>query len=335
MKKHRLTIIVIIAIILLSLVALYSYMKAKDQDGREHRFLSDSEVQEVLHQLEQHIPQNAVVAASSEWNNTIKSIAKSANMVNDVQSPDSFHCLLRQSEPEALTLLKKQQATHLLVTSRDIYHLLEITNRDSVMDWQTFLPVYGASSVQQIKSDTGMVAFRYEALQPVLATVEINLFFGKQEPGSWILAGIYLMVDEASDNPRLQSAMIEFLSGRQALRFPPREIYCQEYRIQNGGKAFPCTLLIDAKLANPFAWEILCLSPMARRNLAVRLFLIDEPSENFLPISAFDTSQGSLVKVWEIQYPTDIIPSADIASVGNNQADSTDLKLEFPQENLR
>ena len=39
-------------------------MKAGDRDGRERRSLSDSEVQEVLHQLEQHIPQNAVVAVS-------------------------------------------------------------------------------------------------------------------------------------------------------------------------------------------------------------------------------------------------------------------------------
>ena len=316
-------LIVTIALISLSAVTPYSYARRSYMIVRRSKPLIDSEMQEAFSQLRKHTSEDAVVAASWEWGSAINLIAKRATIVDEAQIPYwvylmSRHVIMGQTEREALKFLKAHQATHLMLTNRDIYLLPEASyvGSNSSLNRQISLPVYG-SLVQHVESDTGTTAFRYGTLNPVF-TPEVIALLTEDASKFWMLGGIYLAVDE-SNNSHLQSAIVEFQHEARVLRFPPQEIYFRKHLIHNEGKVAPCTILIDAKSDNPFEWVILYLSPIARNSLAVRLYLLDEPSKFFLPIYSSADPKGQFIKVWQIKYPTDII------------ADCKYLKLDFPE----
>lgn len=315
-------LVITIVLILLSAPTPYGYARVSHTLVRRATPLVDSEMQGALSQLQKHTPEDAVIAASWEWGSAINFVAERATIVDEAQIPYwvylmSRHVMMGQTEREALEFLKAHHATHLMLTARDIYILPEVSYVGSHPsgDRQISLSVYG-SFVQRVESDTGTIAFRYGTLYPVTAP-EVRLLLPANEPESWILSGIYLAVDESSHS-QLQSVVLEFQYGERVLRFPPQEIYFRKHLIHHGGTVVPCTIMIHAKSGNPFEWDVLYLSPTARNSLAVRLYLLDEPSEFFAPVFTFASLKGQLVKVWEIKYPPDII------------VDSTSLQLDFP-----
>ena len=302
-----------VTITLISLVAVIpsSYARTSYVIVRTAKPLVSSEMQEILRQLRNQSPKNAIVAAFWEWGSAINLIAERATIVDEEQIPHwvylmSRHVMMGQTEREALQFLKAHQATHLMLTARDIYLLPEISYIGSnfLQDRQISLPVYG-SSVQRVESDTGTIAFRYGTLQPALVP-EVNSLLPENASESWILSGIYLAVDE-SNKGQLLSVIMEFQYEERVLRFPPQEIYFRKQMIHNKGTVVPCTILIHTESEDAFEWKILYLSPTARNSLAVRLYLLDEPSEFFVPLPTSAPRAGQFAKVWKIKFPPDVI----------------------------
>ena len=135
---------------------------------------------------------------------------------------------------------------------------------------------------------------------------EVNSLLPENASESWMLSGIYLAVDE-SNKCQLLSVIMEFQYEERVLRFPPQEIYFRKQMIHNKGTVVPGTIMIHTESEDPFEWQILYLSPTARNSLAIRFYLLDEPSEFFVPIPTSVPPMGQFAKVWKIKFPPDVI----------------------------
>jgi len=322
MKFHHIfarvvTLVIMAFIILLSAVTPYSYAKTSYTLVYEVKPIVNSNMKEALIHIKEQTPEDAVVAAYWEWGSAINLITERATILDDSQILYwvylmSRNVMMGQTEYEALEFLKAHQATHLMLTARDVYILPEVSY---IADRQISLQVYG-SVVQRVKSDAGTVAFRYGTSNPV-SVPEIRSLLQENNPETWKLIGVYLSVD-GSSKPQLRSAIVEFQKGNQILRFPPCEIYFRRSLIYNRGKTAPGAILISAESNDPFEWSILYLSPIARNSMAVRLYLMDEPSEFFSPVYYSNDPDGQSVKVWKVKYPKDMV------------VDPGFLQLDFP-----
>ena len=187
----------------------------------------------------------------------------------------SFPFLAQSSEAVLLPTFKAHGVTHLLLTSRDIY---------------LHLTIYG-DSVSFVETEDGFAAYRYASQNPESKT---SLLTAADER----LSGIYLAVDDASN--QLTNVVCEFLSENETLRLPPKEIFFKGQSFRNKTGTCPYILFINADSANPFDWTIVCVPANLRNAIAIKLYLLDESSEFFVPLHAFNREE-TYIKVWQVK----------------------------------
>jgi hypothetical protein len=80
----------------------------------------------------------------------------------------------------------------------------------------------------------------------------------------------------------------------------------------SGEDTVPCTLVIHTPGDDLGSWQILYLSPRARRTISVRLFLLHELREQFKLVYPPSQSEGDYsVQIWQIIYPKAIQPEPE------------------------
>ena len=240
--------------VLIILVAIFLFSQSQD---RSHQKI-EGETEKLLNQL----PQGSMTVISTEWEEVHG---------KTVHFPD----LARLSEIDVLSVFKKHEITHLLLTSADIY---------------PYLSIYG-DSVSFVKTDENLGVFRYASQNP-----EINTNMLTEENNQ--LSSIYLVVGEPLT--QLTSIICEFLSEDQIQRLPPEEIFFNKQSFVNEGLTCPYVIFIDSTSDNPFNWTLVCVPQSLRDSIGIRFYLLDEPSESFVSFNSFYIGD-KYVKLWEVK----------------------------------
>lgn len=219
------------------------------------------------------LPDGSIIAVSSRWKNTTTLIT--------VPFPD----LARSSETNIRALLKLQGVTHLLLTSQDVYPHLSIYS----------------DSVSLVETDEGCTTFRYASRNPLSQTAMLK---GPDNQ----LSGIYLVVGKTPihfegnlQSPiKVISVICEFLDKDEILRLPPKEIYFKDRQFLTVERTCPYTVFVDGTGDNPFDWTLICVQPVLRNSLAIKFYLLDEPSEFFTLVHSF-TAKDEHIKIWKFK----------------------------------
>ena len=227
------------------------------------------EIEVLLNQL----PDSSVVAVSSKW--------KNATPLTTVPFPD----LARSSETSIRAALRAQGVTHLLLTSQDVYPHLSIYS----------------DSVSLVETDEGCVTFRYASQNPLSQTAMLKA-------PDIQLSSIYLGVDKIpihfknslQGKIKIISVVCEFLGQDEVLRLPPKEIYFKDMRFLTVEKTCPYTVFIDRTSDNPFEWIPICIQPALRNSLAIKFYLLNEPSEFFTLVYSA-TPKDEHIKIWRLK----------------------------------
>ncbi len=294
----------------------------------------DAPTRETFRWINENLPEDAVIAASWEYGSFLNLHANRATVMDEEQIPYwvyllNRHVMLGRTEQEALEFLRARQATHLLLTQRDMSLISTFSELGSDENFDRHCSIYhfGGQVETILIQPSGESCYRYlipgfkaESLEPL----QLN---GKTyASGEWKVSSIYLQVERVGQNfPELKGALVELDIGEQVSRLRPAELYFNGQWIRQEGDVLPCTLLIHAPRNDPSNWDVLYFSQRARQSLMVQLSLFNRSSEFFIPIyppnNDSETNHG--VQVWEIDYPSDIA------------ADPKYLLTEFPDPKLR
>ena len=278
----------------------------------------DTSTRETFRSINKNLREDAVIAASWEYGSFLNLHANRATVMDEEQVPYwvyllNRHVLLGQTELEALEFLKARQATHLLLTQRDmsLISTLSELGSDENFDRRCSIYHFGGHVETVLIQPSGESCYRYlipgtkaESLEPL----QLN---GKTyAAGEWKVSSIYLQVERVGQNfPELKGALVELDIGEQVFRLRPAELYFNGQWIRQEGDVLPCTLLIHAPRNDPSNWDVLYFSPQARQSLMVQLYLFNRSSEFFIPIylpnNDSETNYG--VRIWEIRYPSDMV----------------------------
>ena len=283
--------------------------------------------------INENLPQDAVIAASWEYGSFLNLHANRATVVDEEQIPYwvyllNRHVMLGQTEREALEFLKARQATHLLLTQRDMSLISTFSElgSDETFDRRCAIYRFGEHVETILIQPSGESCYRYlipGAKAEVDELLELN--GTTYPPGAWEVSSIYLQVERAGQSfPELKSALVELDVEKQVFRLRPAEIYFNGQWIRQEGDVLPCTLLIHAQRQDPSDWKVVYCSQRARQSLMVQLNLFNRSSEFFTSVypQADDAQASYDVRIWEIHYPPDL------------KADSKYLLTEFPDAKL-
>ena len=303
------------------LMLLSGYAKASYDSATAVEPFVNSKLRQGLSWLRTASPQDSVIAASWEWGSAINLIADRRTIVDEEQfEPWVYkmyrHVFVGHTEREALTTLKAHDATHLLITAHDINHIQQISyvGSDQASDREITLPLFGVV-VEQVKTDTGLVVYRYLPHESVSVEWVAPPEIGADVKVLWQIVSIYLQINSSDDHPVLTSVTLELRHQDFMIRQPPERIFFQGKQRTNTNQedTVPCTLLIRATKDDPFDWSILYLSQAARTSLAIRLYLLDEASDYFTPVYPQPTATSGeyFARIWKIHYPPDLVETAN------------------------
>ncbi len=258
------------------------------------------------------LPNNAVVAAS--WN-----YGGQLNVLGDVKTitdPDHFlphwihlyyrHVFCGQSEREALEFLKTHNATHLMLTTRDLFA--------------------NAKIVSGIGSDNnGDREFQRTRLK--ISRTASGKPWQLSDPENTPFAYIEPPADKNTTSVKAR------LKNGETVKLP-----CIAYS-ESLDKISP--FFMDP-IENPYG-GILCvyskhheyltletasyISPMSWNSLAIKLFMRDTHSEAFTQIYPIDENTKPHIKIWEIHYPPDIKTNPKYLKTGLPEIDKDLLPL--------
>ncbi len=189
-----------------------------------------------------------------------------------------------QSNVEALEFLKTHEATHLMLSARDLFQ--------------------GAKTYSSIGSDAqgdrkfGLIPLQmnaYENGTPFLAPVDKDLPF------------THIDISHSAEDDILITATAKLKNG--SLVEIPYTLFIGKTRIrsqesigrENGG----ILLIFNEQKQFRRGYYV---PPIGWKSLAVRLFFHGESPDVFVPVYPVDGNATADVKVWEIHYPSDIKP---------------------------
>lgn len=219
------------------------------------------------------LPDSSLIAVSVRWKNTV------------ALRTVSFPNLATATETNIRTTLIAQGVTHLLLTNRDVYPHLSIYS----------------DSVSLVETDAGCVTLRYASQSPLSHTAVLK-------GADTQLCSIYLGVDRIPihfgnnlhEKIKIRSVVCEFLGEDEILRLPPKEIYLKDEQFLTVGHTCPYTVFIHGTSDNPFEWTPICIQSDLRNSLAIKFYLLDEPSEFFTLVYSSRTKDEH-IKIWELK----------------------------------
>lgn len=267
-----------------------------------------SEWIETLEWMKSETQEDAVIAAWWDWGSRILACANRATIIDQQHDYNWIHLAARhlflgQSEKEALKFLKAHRATHLLITPKEVWNILEIISAigsDEKFDYRksirTFIHDKSLSS-----HSNGLSTLCFIPGESV-KRVENSTVFSISE--------IYVEFNHESNETYFKNAiLIANISGNKVKR-PPRRIYFEGKGYTQEGDTLPLTVIVD-----PVSPKALCIDEIVYNSLIVQLYLLGKNSENFeqvYPIAVKDKSTDSSnntdtsIKIWKINYPEGI-----------------------------
>ncbi len=260
------------------------------------------------------LPQNAVIAAN--WpHGTQLNVLSSVNTIID---SDHFilhwihlfyrHVFCAEDKYEALTFLKTHNATHLMLTEREVIgraHAYSLIGSDTNDDRHfTFYPL------KQIETPIG-APYQLRPRRDETPIVFVNLVpkMPIQEQGN-----------HASSTAEAQQKLIVIVHLRthhnisKEISINTDKNSLQAVEIGNGG----IILFFDAHAILQYAYYV---PSLGWNSLAVKLFLRGEYNDVFIPTYPTGEEATGYVKVWKINYPSYI--KADSKYLATEPAQST------------
>lgn len=193
------------------------------------------------------------------------------------------HVFCAQSDTEALEFLKSHEATHLMLSSRD---LLKGANIHSSI-----------GSNAQGDREFELIPLRmntYRNKKPVLAPVFQNPFF------------TYINTSHSAGNGSLITTTVQLKKDYRFVEIP-HTVFIGKSRIHTqkpaGSETGGIVLFFNEQKQFRGGFYV---PPIGWNSLAVRLFFRGESSDIFVPIYPEDGDVTAEVKVWKIHYPTNI-----------------------------
>lgn len=278
-------------------------------------------VAEALRWLRTNTPKESVIAAWWDYGSWINLIADRTTIIDEEQVLDWVYLMARhvmsgQTTKETISFLESHQATHLLLSSRNIEVIdaLSAIGSDQAMDRFFNIPIFTAKN-ELIESRYEGTIYRF---LPHL-DIEVHSSFQLKKAGdlhpNWKIDAIYLKVNQDdSQNLTLNGAVITLKNQAGVLlRLKPERILFENEVFLQEGKVLPCTLLIHSKPKNPLDWKIIYLSEKAQSALAIRLYLLKQHLESFTPVYPPTTEdfESAPVKIWQVNYPEVLNPDGD------------------------
>ena len=293
-----------------------------------------------LEWVKRNTSQSSVVAAWWDYGSFINLISNRATITDEEQLSYWVHLMARdvlfaETDLQALRFLKAHEATHLLITKRDLRNFEGISKLASAqeLDRHSFL-VQCPTAREIIQSRQGGTIFAYAPESTSKFMNEPLAIKDRTYPaGAWKINKVYLKLEGPNGNTdELLGILIEVQIEDKTIRLKPEEFYYKGMTYQQTGEdVFPCTLLISAHTDNPLDWEIFCLPPRVRNTLMIRLYLLNQASDYFRPVYPTDiaTKQDDQnvsdfsARIWKIRYPA------------NLPTDPKYLQTDFPDAELR
>lgn len=281
----------------------------------------DRPPREAFRWLNTNISEEVVIAASWEHGSFLNLHANRATVVDEEQVPYwvyllNRHVMLGKNVREALEFLKARQATHLLLMQRNMSLISTFAElgSDENFDRRCTIHRFGGHVETILIQPSGESCYRYLIPGSKAAVDEPLQLAGKTYSAEeWKASSIYLQVAQLGQSfPELKGALVELDAGEKVFRLRPAELYFNGQWIRQAGDVLPCTLLIHASRSDLSDWDVLCFSQRARQSLMVQLYLFNRSSEFFTPIYPpnNDSDPNYGVRVWEIHYPSDYVPSS-------------------------
>ena len=245
-------------------------------------------IEKTFRWMKAQLPNSACVAASwshgSQLNvlGGVKTVIDQDHYIQHWIHLSARHVFCAQSDTEALEFLKTHEATHLMLTSKDLFQFARIhssvgSNAQRDREFQ-FTPLRmnlnknGIPFLVPIRQDTSFTHINIKHNEtdasPITATVNL-------ENGSTVEVPYIGIVGER----RIHS---EKPAGSETGGII---LFFNKHKQFKGGFYVP-----------PIGWN----------SLAVRLFFRGESSEIFVPVYPEDGDVTAEVKVWEINYPPDV-----------------------------
>ena len=254
------------------------------------------------------LPNDAVVAASWNYGGQLNVLGG----VKTITDPDHFlphwihlyfrHVFCATSEREALEFLKTHNATHLMLTTRDVFE--------------------NAKIFSGIGSDKGGDR-EFQRTRLKISRTASGKPWQLSDPEKTPFAYIEPPADKNTTSVKAR------LKNGETVKLP-----CLAYS-ESLDKISPFFM---APIENPYG-SILCvyskhheyltletasyISPKSWNSLAIKLFMRDTHSEAFTQIYPIDENTKPHIKIWEIQYPPDIKTNPKYLKTGFPKIDET------------
>lgn len=221
-----------------------------------------------------NLPPDSVIAVSAAW--------KGATALTTIP----FAGLPTFSDLDDYVMLKKQNVTHLLLTSRDIYSLVAI---------------YG-DSVSIVETDKGTTVLRYASRSHLPQTITLkesytlpsSIYLGTDETPQ------YLENSSTNNDIKITHIVCEFISENETSRLSPQETFFKNTQYLKEENTCPYTVFINTTGNNPLAWTLICVQATLRSSVAIKLYLLDTPSEYFAPVHNYQDND-SYIRVWKLK----------------------------------
>ncbi|MDE0015053.1 MAG: hypothetical protein OXU51_02615 [Candidatus Poribacteria bacterium] len=249
-----------------------------------------SHTNEVFRWMNEHLPNTAVVAANWESGNLLNVLAG----VKTITDADHFlphwitlyyryvHCT--DTVREALEFLKTHNATHLMLTERDLQY----------SGTYAFIGGYIDKNAKQFKPRQLQITTKYigspQRLTGLKHTPFASLTFDEAEPN--------ILTARLRTGKLVKLPAVIFIDTQHQKTVP------ENIQMPYGG----AVLYFDKHQQLEKAYY---LSTVCWNSLAARLFFRGEMPNVFVPIYPTSGDAAAEVKVWEIHYPSDIKPNPE------------------------
>lgn len=297
---------------------LNNYFRVSYSIAKTSQPLISQSWRQALDWMKNNLPKDAVVASWWDYGSWINTLAERATIVDEDHYVPYWiylmarHVMFGQTEMEALEFLKSHGATHLMISADEIASLPVISTlgSDENFDRRSFIPRFSSQN-KVIQSNPSANIFRYGVSGGGVKLDDVLRLNGKTYPkDSWYISGIYLKVEEnGQETLNLKEAILEIKVEGKTIKLPPQELYFKGKLMRPKGEALSGGVVVYSKDSNPLKWQVLFLSETVRNALMVRLHLLNENSNFFIPIYPLANQQSksqsidSSVRVWKINYP--------------------------------
>ena len=280
-------------------------------------------LQEAFAGITNYTDEDSVIAAWWGYGSMLNQLGKRRTVIDEDHYIPYWiymmgrHVFAAQSEKEALEFLYAHGASHLLITTFDLYTLFLITYTGSDAGFDRLASITPLQPVvsQKVSAEeinTDFVPLRFRAVDSFLLDGTEYL------PGEWSIKQVSVVHNQSL---KRWHTVLHGIAGGKPFSKPPQVFQFKEH-LTRTKKGVPGSIVAFPGRNNKML-QVLYLSEKARNLLAVRLYLFQEAIPGFSPV--YDTNsilpcEADGLRLWKIDYPPDMSLRTEY------------LETEFPSE---